>query len=191
MRIATLLKREKHKLPFETEPEARTSLVNSEYTGTLRFPVYGSLLDIKKGKIVSSRKQQKLRTVQDVYAAIPQLDCQGKCQRSCGVIPLFPVEVELLKDKAISAPRCSTTEPICSALKEGKCSIYENRPFICRLWGNVPKMPCLWGCKPKRYLAPQEEKKLLAAMLRLSGGQEPIVNVDSNPLEIAPAHGFR
>jgi hypothetical protein len=145
----------------------------------------------EKGKIVSSRKQQKLRTLQDIYAAIPQLDCQGKCQRSCGVIPLFPVEVELLKDKGIPAPRCSTTEVTCSALKEGKCSIYENRPFICRLWGNVPKMPCLWGCKPNRYLAPQEEKKLLAAMLKLSGGKEPIVNVDTNPLEIAPAHGFR
>jgi hypothetical protein len=36
----------------------------------------------------------------------------------------------------------------CPALKDGRCSVYDVRPTLCRLWGVVEDMPCPWGCVP-------------------------------------------
>lgn len=30
----------------------------------------------------------------------------------------------------------------CGYLRSGKCSIYEDRPVVCRAYGQVPEMPC-------------------------------------------------
>jgi Fe-S-cluster containining protein len=35
----------------------------------------------------------------------------------------------------------------CPALVDGRCSVYEDRPLICRLWGAVESMPCVHGCE--------------------------------------------
>jgi Fe-S-cluster containining protein len=46
---------------------------------------------------------------------------------------------------------------ICPYLEDERCSVYEVRPLICRLWGVVDSMPCLWGCQPEpRYLTTEE-----------------------------------
>ena len=35
----------------------------------------------------------------------------------------------------------------CPALVDGRCSVYEHRPLICRLWGAVESLPCPHGCE--------------------------------------------
>lgn len=35
---------------------------------------------------------------------------------------------------------------------DGKCSIYEHRPAICRIWGVVKDMQCEHGCVPDVWL---------------------------------------
>jgi hypothetical protein len=66
-----------------------------------------------------------------------------------------------------------TTDPAnldanCPALTVlGRCSIYEDRPTICRLWGVVESMPCPWGCRPDRYLTDEQGHALLAQMNNL------------------------
>lgn len=35
----------------------------------------------------------------------------------------------------------------CPALVADRCSVYEDRPLICRLWGAVESMPCPHGCE--------------------------------------------
>lgn len=49
----------------------------------------------------------------------------------------------------------------CPLLENERCSVYEVRPMICRLWGLVESMPCPWGCKPDRYLTHEEGLVLL------------------------------
>jgi len=131
---------------------------------------------------------KKLKTLQDVYDAIPELECKGQCQESCGIIPFFPAEAKSMAEKGIPQPRSNSNSVTCSALQEGRCSIYPDRPFICRLWGNVPKMACPWGCKPLRYLTAIEERRLIIALHKLSKGEEETnwVNFDTNPLELHP-----
>lgn len=111
----------------------------------------------------------KCKTVQDIYAQVPDLDCQGKCQEVCGVIPIYPAEEKNLQAHGLAVPRFDENLT-CTALKNGKCSIYQDRPLICRIWGNTPKMPCPWGCKPKRFLTEKQSISLFAMMRKLSRG---------------------
>ena len=52
-------------------------------------------------------------------------------------------------------------------LKDNKCSIYDKRPLICRLYGVVENMKCRFGCKPTRYLTNKEGVALVSAVKKL------------------------
>ena len=107
-----------------------------------------------------------------IYSAVPRINCKGKCQGSCGPIAAYPREVEHFEkatgkkfpDAAViinrtikegSPMECPHLNPI------GQCSVYPNRPLICRLWGVVPDMPCPWGCLPDRPMTEHEARELL------------------------------
>jgi hypothetical protein len=102
-----------------------------------------------------------------IYAAVPRIACQGKCQGACGPIAAsrremrhfekqtgerFPDAVAILKSGDLS---CPLLNPI------GQCSVYRDRPLICRLWGVVEAMPCRFGCVPERMLSETESRALL------------------------------
>lgn len=44
---------------------------------------------------------------------------------------------------------------------DGRCTAYEVRPMICRLWGVTRSMACPWGCIPDRWLSDGEAMELL------------------------------
>lgn len=58
----------------------------------------------------------------------------------------------------------------CTVLKEGKCSAYEQRPVLCRLFGLVKKMKCPFGCVPLRWVSDAEAGEIMRAVLEVSGG---------------------
>ena len=105
-----------------------------------------------------------------LYAELPTIKCQGRCQGSCGPIEFTDAEWErvchrLGEEPAHAArsdhgvlllpPPPDMTCPLLGA--DGRCTIYAIRPMICRLWGIVDVMPCPWGCKPSpRYLTGRE-----------------------------------
>lgn len=37
----------------------------------------------------------------------------------------------------------------CPFLENGRCTIYSERPAICRLWGASEALRCPYGCKPE------------------------------------------
>jgi len=125
----------------------------------------------------------KLKTIQDVYDAIPTIACQGKCSASCGVIPLFPVEGDRIQASGGSIPTANV-HLSCSELVAGRCSIYADRPLICRLFGVVPEMKCPHGCKPDRWLTSKQVQRLMAALMRLSDGNGASVQAVSIDLPI-------
>lgn len=45
---------------------------------------------------------------------------------------------------------------------DGKCSVYADRPAICRIWGVVKEMRCPFGCKPKRWMTKAESFEILS-----------------------------
>lgn len=106
-----------------------------------------------------------------IYAAIPRIACKGKCQQYCGPITAYPREAEHFEKmtgkefpdafKVITSKTktCPLLDPL------GRCSVYQNRPIICRLWGVVPRMACPHGCVAERMLTEEESRALLDATL--------------------------
>lgn len=95
-----------------------------------------------------------------LYQELPTLDCQGKCQESCGLVYMSRVEWERIKVKLGWVPK-NHKGLTCPMLRRGKCRVYEIRPMLCRLWGIADAMPCLWGCKPSRTLDGTEGREML------------------------------
>lgn len=70
----------------------------------------------------------------------------------------FENQVGILKGKGVSP---ILDNGVCAYLKKGRCSIYEDRPLVCRKYGVIPELPCM-------YLYPDEAlKKVKEMMTRL------------------------
>jgi Fe-S-cluster containining protein len=115
--------------------------------------------------------------VRRLYASLPRLECEGKCQASCGPVPVNRLELEELEARAgRKVPHTllptdphdfnvllTTDSTLCCLLldrERGKCTVYDARPLICRLWGVVRDslMTCPHGCKP--YVVSKHGRKV-------------------------------
>lgn len=94
-----------------------------------------------------------LKALDAAHATIPSANCKGMCVECCG--PVFMTRLEWDRITARVGKRPAPTpeqrEKLeCPMLKDGRCSVYDIRPTVCRLWGVEPSMPCPFGCKPDR-----------------------------------------
>lgn len=106
--------------------------------------------------------------LRELYSELPSLDCLGLCADSCHHIGMTPLEQHIISEAG--GPGISMAHSPCPALDfVGRCSVYENRPTICRLWGAVADMPCHYGCKPDRYLSRDEGFSFLRRAREISG----------------------
>lgn len=105
-----------------------------------------------------------------IYAQLPAMHCRGKCQDSCGSIGVTASEQERIEERhGILLPRAAAFDDHCPALGQfGTCSVYADRPFVCRIWGLVESMACPWGCMPEGgWLDEAKGRELMAAAIRL------------------------
>ena len=89
---------------------------------------------------------------------LPCDECKGQC---CGPAPMGKVEFNYIKEKhgipdGYKAIQFSTAESRenyvivcedksnfnCAFLKDGRCLIYDDRPQICRDFGEIEDLPC-------------------------------------------------
>ncbi len=104
-------------------------------------------------------------TLADIYKQIPKMNCRGLCHTYCGVIAMTSPERAAI-DEVTTVPYVTTTSSMaCPLLVNNRCSAYEARPAICRLWGTVKAparhMRCPHGCKPKRWLSDAQARAIL------------------------------
>jgi Fe-S-cluster containining protein len=117
-------------------------------------------------------KTKKLRVLREIYASIPDAGCKGLCTDQCSTIPIFDFELERLE--AVTGrklPTMSAGEEIgglllgteigtpCPMLVMGRCSVYDDRPLICRAFGSVDGLRCPHGCRPEKLLTNAEQYK--------------------------------
>ena len=86
-----------------------------------------------------------------LYSELPRLDCKGLCADSCGPIVMSRVEWDRIGQVLGHKPQAKGID--CPMLAAGRCTVYDVRPAICRLWGIAEEMPCPFGCKPERTLS--------------------------------------
>lgn len=117
-------------------------------------------------------------TLNDIWAAIPRVECKGLCQDSCGPIAMSNQEYRAILRRGFEIPSMADAlaalergeDYYCPALIDGACAVYEERPTICRLWGATQSMPCPHGCTPPDALTREESHELLRLSAIAGGG---------------------
>lgn len=92
-----------------------------------------------------------------LYEQIPASTCKPGCSRCCGPVPFAKSEWESLTDKRIA------TTMDCPYISESNtCEIYEQRPFLCRLYNSTddPVLRCEHGQLPEKPLSWERARKL-------------------------------
>lgn len=105
--------------------------------------------------------------IQKLYDKIPSFRCKEGCVRCCdNWIQYAPEEAE----------RCGGFDYVereCPKLDgEKRCTVYPDRPFICRIFASSEIMPCPYGYGPEHPLNREETMALLREYLRLRKEQE-------------------
>lgn len=120
---------------------------------------------------MGKNQKNRLAQLEEIYGSIPRVQCIGKCQLACGPVGLFPIEAENIKAKGHTLPVASE-DLVCSKLSAtGTCSMYSDRPLVCRMYGAVPALQCPYGCKPERPLDPEVEKGIMKKVQDLKSGK--------------------
>ena len=108
------------------------------------------------------RERRGYRRIREIYEMVPEVACAGLCHRACTSIDASDLEKKAVRERhgvtfppAIparrlqqlvdngEAPRCPALGPL------NNCTIYEDRPLICRLYGAEAAIPCEHGCVPE------------------------------------------
>lgn len=124
--------------------------------------------------------------IRRIYKRIPNIQCQRKCHSFCCRVVLSEAEREYFENATGFGFDGANKERIfldlldmangklsaeCPYLKNRLCSVYKNRPAICRLWGVSEGLPCPHGCKPERILSDKEAHKIIQELDDLKIGQ--------------------
>lgn len=105
-----------------------------------------------------------------LYERLPRLDCQGLCSDSCGPIEVSVVERQRIEAAAGHPLTCGLGASCSMLTADRRCSVYEIRPLLCRLWGIVESMPCHYGCRPEGGLIPDSDgQQLIVEALQIGG----------------------
>lgn len=120
-----------------------------------------------------------------IYGDIPEIECKGLCGDACGPIEMNPWERLQLRRAGVKLPphreqlRLQQASPDriyrCPALSEDdRCTVYEARPTICRLWGVFDGLRCPYGCRMEvPRLTDFEAVAILDRMYAAGTGREP------------------
>ena len=107
----------------------------------------------------------------DLYARIPLLKCRGLCQDTCGPIPATRHEIRFMERRSGRPYGWQLKTAHCTFLDDqtGRCTCYQDRPLVCRVWGTLEKSACPFGCEPDRWLAQQQFEQLLEQVIEIAG----------------------
>ncbi|MEZ7124645.1 YkgJ family cysteine cluster protein [Nonomuraea sp. AD125B] len=88
----------------------------------------------------SAERRRRRQALQELYASLPDVACQGLCQQSCSSqIDVSDLERDLLQaSSGVRLPEWDQwpTGASCPLLtSSGACGDHANRPAICRLYG--------------------------------------------------------
>lgn len=114
----------------------------------------------KESRAAAAATMTEDQEIKDLYSMIPEVIGCTNCGNCCGPVPFAPVESK----KVVPIKKVFKGEDLsCPYRKEGKCSIYENRPLMCRLFGatDPPDLMCPNGAKAEKTLSKKKTSKII------------------------------
>jgi len=119
-------------------------------------------------------------TILSLYSKIPGFECVPGCSECCGPVPCHEWEtnrlgIEDAESVMAAALKALTVKDVkkCPLLEGGKCSVYENRPLMCRLFGTVEDLKCPYGKAPEKLLTKSQAAEIMAiytGLFKKTGG---------------------
>ncbi|MGL4996181.1 MAG: YkgJ family cysteine cluster protein [Deefgea sp.] len=100
------------------------------------------------------------QTIRFLRQRIPSFECIPGCHDCCGPVTTSPEEMSRLPRKTAAEHEAALAELNCPHLAEKGCTVYLERPLICRLFGTTPSLPCPHGRRPELMIAPEIEKQI-------------------------------
>lgn len=97
----------------------------------------------------------KIRFLRD---QIPSFACVPGCHDCCGPVTTSSEEMSRLPRKSAAEQKAALDELNCVHLGPEGCTVYEERPLICRLFGTTPRLPCPRGRAPEEMIDPGAEQ---------------------------------
>ena len=91
---------------------------------------------------------------------IPTFECTPGCHDCCGPVTASSEEVAHLPIKTDAEHEAALEELNCVYLGPNGCTVYNDRPLICRLFGTTPNMPCPNEKGPEEMIDKRIEDKI-------------------------------
>ncbi|OCH18921.1 MULTISPECIES: YkgJ family cysteine cluster protein [unclassified Aliivibrio] len=91
---------------------------------------------------------------------IPSFECTKGCHDCCGPVTTSSEEMSRLPVKTDAEHEAALDEYNCVHLGPNGCTVYEERPLICRLFGTTPRMACPNGCRPEEMIDVKTERQI-------------------------------
>ena len=133
---------------------------------------------------------KELGELREVWSLIPNIKCEGKCYGACTTLDFTsPIEKKAVRSyrierrlpyfefKVLSPPspeiakhQAEGHEPndgclTCPYLTAQKrCSVYDVRPILCRIYGVSEILRCPFGCQPERVLTVDESSLIMGKL---------------------------
>ncbi|MFJ4383154.1 YkgJ family cysteine cluster protein [Pseudomonas sp. NPDC089408] len=89
---------------------------------------------------------------------IPSFECVPGCHDCCGPVTTSAEEMARLPRKTQAEQDAALERLDCVHLGPNGCTVYEERPMICRLFGTTPQLACPRGRGPEPMIDPAAEQ---------------------------------
>ncbi|QLG88919.1 YkgJ family cysteine cluster protein [Chitinibacter bivalviorum] len=91
---------------------------------------------------------------------IPSFACVEGCHDCCGPVLTSSEEISRLPSKTKAERAAALAEYLCPHLGAKGCTVYAERPIICRLFGTTPRLPCPHGRAPEVMIDPRIDAQI-------------------------------
>jgi len=91
---------------------------------------------------------------------IPTFKCKEGCHDCCGPVTTSSEEMSRLPVKTDAQHEAALNDFSCVHLGEKGCTVYGERPLICRLFGTTERMACPNGCAPDQMVDEEIEAQV-------------------------------
>ncbi|CAM2872971.1 YkgJ family cysteine cluster protein [Moritella viscosa] len=109
---------------------------------------YEKIKLLLKNKSKNNNKEELAR----LRKQIPTFECTPGCHDCCGPVTTSAEEMSRLPYKTDAEHDAALDEYNCVHLGPKGCTVYEERPLICRLFGTTPRIPCPNDRRPEEMI---------------------------------------
>lgn len=95
--------------------------------------------------------------IQFLRELIPSFECVSGCHDCCGPVTTSTEEMARLPRTSPERQAQAMERLDCVHLGPDGCTVYGERPMICRLFGTTPSLPCPRGRGPVEPIDPAAE----------------------------------